>query len=179
MDGRGETELAHLMNAADAGDERAYREFLSQSGRLVNEFVRRRVRNGSVDPADIVQETLLAIHLKRHTRRRDVPVTPWLYAIARYKLIDALRQRGRRMETGIDAVAEVAAEPQREELRDREIEGALNELAPGQRAVVAALSVRGHTVREAADDLGMKESAVRVAFHRGLAVVAAKLGRRS
>lgn len=178
MEGQGEAELAQLMNAADAGDEKAYRAFLSRASQLLSAFVRRRVRDGSVDAADIVQETLLAIHLKRHTRRSDVPVTPWLYAIARHKLVDALRRRGRRLETGIDLVSDLAAEPQREEPSDRDIARALDGLASGQRAVVTALSVRGRTVREAAQELGMKESAIRVAFHRGLAAIAAKWGKR-
>jgi len=85
VDGRGETELAGLLDAADAGDKRAYREFLRLAGRLVSQFIHRRVDGrGGIDVDDITQDVLLAIHLKRHTRRRDMPVTPWLYAVARY-----------------------------------------------------------------------------------------------
>jgi RNA polymerase sigma-70 factor (ECF subfamily) len=179
VDGRGETELAGLLDAADAGDKRAYREFLRLAGRLVSQFIHRRVDGrGGIDVDDITQDVLLAIHLKRHTRRRDMPVTPWLYAVARYKLIDALRRRGRQREIAMDNLPEVPAEPQKESLTDREIDNALKDLSPGQRSVVAALSVQGLTIRDAANDLGMKESAVRVAWHRGLAAIAVRLGRR-
>lgn len=179
MDGQGEAELARLMNAADAGDERAYREFLQRASQLVGAFVRQRTFPGGIDPEDVVQETLLAVHNKRHTRRQDMPVTPWLYAIARYELIDTLRRRGRRREVAIDGVAETLAAPQTEAARSWEVDRALEQLAPGQRAVVTAVSVQGRSITETAQELGMKEPAVRVALHRGLAAIAAKFGRRA
>lgn len=38
-----------------------------------------------------MQETLFALHNQRHTYRPSERLTPWLYAIARYKLVDSLR----------------------------------------------------------------------------------------
>ena len=178
MDGEGEIELARLMRAANAGDEKAYAEFLRRTSGMVRAFAQRRVRRGVIDPEDIVQETLLAIHVKRNTWRDDAPVMPWLYAIARYKLIDAFRRRGRRPQISIDAIAEAVSEPQPEAAMQWEIDHALGGLAPGQRSVVASLSVNGRSVSETAGDLGMKQAAVRVAFHRGLSAIAARFGRR-
>ena len=179
MDREGEIALAQLMRSANAGDERAYAELLRQAARMVRGFARRRVGQGGIDPEDIVQETLLAIHMKRSTWREDEPVTPWLYAIARYKLIDALRRQRRHPQITIDAIAEAVAESQPESAMEWEIDRALDGLAPGQRSVVSALSVDGRSVGEAARALGMKEVAVRVAFHRGLRAIAARFGRRS
>jgi RNA polymerase sigma-70 factor (ECF subfamily) len=179
MDAEGEVELARLMRSAKAGDERAYAEFLRQTSRMVRAFAQRRVGNGATDPEDIVQDTLLAIHMKRHTWRDDAPVTPWIYAIARYKVIDAFRRRGHRPHIPIEVIAETTAQPHTESAMQWEVDRALDSLAPGQRAVVSALSVDGRSVGETAAELSMKETAVRVAFHRGLAVIAAKLGRRS
>jgi RNA polymerase sigma-70 factor, ECF subfamily len=177
LDGRGEIELARLMRAAITGDERAYGEFLRQAACLVRGFVRRKIVQGGIDPEDIVQETLLAVHLKRHTWRNDAPVTPWLYAIARYKLVDAFRRQGRRVEIETDVVAEAVAEPQAEIAREWEIDRALESLAPGQRSVVAAVSVDGRSISETARRLGMSETAVRVALHRGLAAIARRFRR--
>lgn len=177
MHGGEEEELARLMRAANAGDERAYGEFLRQAACLVRGFARRKIVKGGVDPEDVVQEALLAIHIKRHTWRDDEPVTPWLYAIARYKLIDAFRHRGRRVEIDISGIAEILAEPEPETLSDREIVRALETLAPSQKSVVAAISVEGRSIRETAKSLGMTETAVRVAHHRGLAAVAKRFGR--
>ena len=177
MDGGDEAELAWLMRAAIAGDERAYGDFLERAAYIVRVFARRKIGRGGIDPEDIVQETLLAIHLKRHTWRQDAPVTPWLYAIANYKLIDAFRHRGRRVEIEIGEIAETFAEPETETISDQEIGRALQTLAPGQRSVVAAVSVDGRSIRETAKNLGMSETAVRVALHRGLAAIARRIGR--
>lgn len=177
MDGNDETELARLMRAAIAGDERAYTEFLRRAACLVRGYARRKVVRGGLDSEDIVQETLLAIHMKRHTWRDAAPVTPWLYAIARHKLIDAFRRRGRRVEIEIGEITETFAEPEPETLSDREIGRVLETLAPGQRSVVAAVSLDGLSIRETAESLGMTETAVRVALHRGLTAIAQRFGR--
>ena len=177
MHGSDETELARLMRAAIAGDERAYGDFLQRAACLVRGFARRKIVQGGIDPEDIVQETLLAIHIKRHTWRQDAPVKPWLYAIANYKLIDAFRRRGRRVEIEIGEIAETFAEPEPETVSDREIGRVLQTLAPGQRSVVAAISVDGRSIGETAKRLGMSETAVRVALHRGLAAIAKRIGR--
>lgn len=177
MDGREEAELARLLKAALQGDEKAYAEFLRRAAALVRGFARRRITQGGVDPEDVVQETLLAIHLKRHTWRNEAPVGPWLYAIARFKLVDAFRKTGRRMEVVLDETFDTPAPEAEESASDREIGRALDMLAPGQRAVVSAISVDGRSIGETARTLGMTEVAVRVALHRGLAAIAKRFGR--
>jgi len=176
LEGRDDNELARLMRAAITGDERAYEQFLRQIAGLVRGFARRKVQSG-IDPEDVVQETLLAIHMKRHTWRADTAVTPWVYAIARHKLIDAFRRRGSRVEIAIDEIAETCAEPEHNIPSHREVDRALATLAPGQRSVVAAISLEGHSIGETAKRLGMSEIAVRVALHRGLAAIAKRFGR--
>ena len=178
MNGAEEGELAGLMRAAIGGDEKAYAKFLRRAACLVRGFARRKIVQGGIDPEDVVQETLLAIHLKRHTWRDDGPVLPWVYAIARYKLIDAFRRQGRRVEIEIDAIADTFAQPEPETVSDREISRALATLAPGQRSVVAAVTVGGHSISETARNLGISEGAVRVALHRGLTAIAKRFGRQ-
>jgi len=175
--GMNEAELARLMRAATAGDEKAYAEFLRGAAAIVRGFARRKIVQGGVDPEDIVQETLLAIHLKRHTWRQDAPILPWVYAIARFKLIDAFRRRGRRIEVAVDDFAETLAEPEQETVSERDIGRALDSLPAGQRSVVSLISVDGNSIGETARKLGMNETAVRVALHRGLAAIANRFGR--
>lgn len=177
MRGKDEIELARLMRAALAGDEKAYADVLHRLAALVRGFVRRRTAAGGIDPEDIVQDTLLAIHLKRHTWRPDAPVLPWVYAIARFKLVDAFRRRGRRIEVDIDTVAEAAAEPEAETVSERDLARVLESLSPGQRSVVSAISVDGRSIGETATLLGMSETAVRVALHRGLTAIARRFGQ--
>lgn len=178
MEGKEEAELARLFRAALAGDEKAYGDFLNRAAALVRAFARRRVGQSGIDPEDLVQETLLALHLKRHTWRTDAAVTPWLYAIARFKLIDAFRRTGRHVAVDIDAMSETLPSPQDEpNASARDVERALASLAPGQRAVVASISVDGNSIGETARKLGMNETAVRVALHRGLAAIAKRFGQ--
>lgn len=172
-----EAELSRLMRAAIAGNEKAYADFLHRVAALVRGFARRKIVQGGVDPEDIVQETLLAIHTKRHTWRSDAPVLPWVYAIARFKLIDAFRRRGRRIEVEIDTIAETHASPETETVSERDVDRVLESLPPGQRSVVSSISVEGRTIGETASMLGMSEVAVRVALHRGLAAIASRFGQ--
>ncbi|SFP23050.1 RNA polymerase sigma-70 factor, ECF subfamily [Mesorhizobium sp. NFR06] len=178
MTGKDEAEFSRLLRAAIAGDEKAYADFLHRIAALVRGFVRRKVVQGGVDPEDVVQETLLAIHVKRHTWRQDAPVLPWVYAIARFKLIDAFRRRGRRIEVEIDEIAETFAEPETEKVSERDINRALDGLPPAQRSVVSSISVDGQSIGETATRLGISETAVRVSLHRGLAAIAKRFGRQ-
>jgi RNA polymerase sigma-70 factor (ECF subfamily) len=175
--GKDEAELSRLLRAAIAGDERAYADFLYRIAALVRGFARRKVVQGGVDPEDVVQETLLAIHVKRHTWREDAPVLPWVFAIARFKLIDAFRRRGRRVEIEIDEIAETFAEPETETVSERDINRVLDSLPPAQRSVVSAVSVEGRSIGETAARFGITETAVRVSLHRGLAAIAKRFGR--
>ncbi|HSK38182.1 MAG TPA: sigma-70 family RNA polymerase sigma factor [Arenibaculum sp.] len=180
MNGDDDDVLAGLMRAALTGDEAAYADFLRRAAALVRRSARRKLAHDGtgLDPEDIVQETLLAIHLKRHTWRPDGPILPWLFAIARYKLIDAFRRHGRRVEVRIEDFADILAAPeQAETASDRDIERALDSLPGRQRGVVAAIAVDGRSIRETAGTFGISQSAVRVALHRGLAALTAKFER--
>ena len=175
-----EENLARLMSAAIGGNEAAYTEFLRRAAALVRGFARRRLAESAVvSPEDIVQETLLAIHAKRHTWRQHEPILPWVFSITRHKVIDVYRRKGTRVFLDVDAFAdqlpaEDAAEPA---LGERQMEAALDTLTEGQRKVVRSIAVDGRSITETAAAFNMKEPAVRVAFHRGLAAIAAKFGR--
>lgn len=173
----GQADLRMLLIAALGGDEAAYMRFLTLAAMLVRGFVRRRAGD-QIDPEDIVQETLLAVHLKRHTWRMDAPVEPWLYTIAKYKLIDSFRRKGRRVEVDINDFLEVLpVDTPDEQVSDRDVERILETLPAGQRNVVESISVDGRSIAETAAKLGMNEGAVRVALHRGLKSIAARFGK--
>jgi RNA polymerase sigma-70 factor (ECF subfamily) len=177
LDGNEDAELARLLKAAIGGDEAAYAGFLRRVAVLVRRFAQRRITHGGLDAEDIVQETLLAIHLKRHTWRTDAPVGPWLFAIARYKLIDAFRKSGRSIEVTLGDDFDAAAPDAEETASERDIGRVLAALPPRERAVVSAISVDGRSIAETARSLDMAEGAVRVALHRGLTRIARTFGR--
>ena len=110
-DGR-EKEWALLMRAGNAGDANSYRRLLLQLTPVLRAVARRglsRAGMADTDAEDVVQETLLAIHLKRQSWDEAAPIGPWLRAIARHKMIDTLRRRGRRIDVPLDNFAEVLA----------------------------------------------------------------------
>jgi RNA polymerase sigma-70 factor, ECF subfamily len=163
---------AALMRAALAGDEQAYRRLLSEVGRVVRPFIRgafARARLSDADTEDVVQETLLAIHLKRQTWDQSQKLTPWINAIARHKAIDAMRRRGaRRVEPIEDFEAFIAApEPQDPHTRS-DVERMMEQLSPRARDIVRSISLEEQTITATAARLGMNEVAVRVALHRAL-----------
>src|SRR3954467_2205739 len=125
---------------------------------------------------DIVQDILLAVHLKRHTWDVTAPFAPWLFAIARNKLIDALRRRGRRIFVNIDDFAEtLPGETPSETASASEVAAQLQSLPSRQRDVLQSIAVDSASIKDTAAKFSMSEGAVRVALHRGLASLTAKL----
>src|SRR5262245_11659938 len=133
---------AGWMRAANAGDEISYRRLLEALTPLLRQVVRRgftRSGFGNCDVEDVVQETLLAIHLKLQTWNEGEAITPWVTAIAHHKLIDSLRRRGRHIELPIDDFLDVLpAEIPTERLSNRDAERLLSVLRGRQRDVVHA-----------------------------------------
>ena len=90
-----EQELRELMITGLEGDGAAHRTLLERlSGHLRGYFKHRfaRIGHGPTEAEDLMQEALIAIHTRRHTYDRSQPLTPWVYAIARYKFLDYLRR---------------------------------------------------------------------------------------
>jgi RNA polymerase sigma factor (sigma-70 family) len=185
-----EEELSAMMRAAISGDTKAYRDFLTALAPILRMLTQRNLaRYGSAgaDVEDIVQETLLAIHLKRYTWDSDRPIRSWIAAIARNKLVDALRRRSSQAKfivkpmedlPDIDSLPHLANCP--ESVADRhELDRMLERLSERQRDIVRSLTLNGASVRETAQRLAMSEGAVRVSLHRALAALAAHYRRKS
>ena len=113
--------------------------------------------------------------LLRQSWDEDAPISPWLRAIARHKMIDTLRRRGRRMNLPLDGFTEfLAADDSEPSMIVADVDRHLERLPAGQRKVVRAIAVDGLSISEAAARLSMTNGAVRVALHRGLAALAAR-----
>jgi RNA polymerase sigma-70 factor (ECF subfamily) len=160
-----------LMQAALDGDSTAYARFLRAVTPVLRGIVlaRGNAQFGAAGCEDILQEVLLAIHLKRHTWRRADPIRPWLYAIARHKVIDAFRARGRAITVPVEDFHEVLAAPaDPDPLADRDRDRMLSLLDPRAADLLRGIGVAGDSIAETAGRLGMSEGAVRVALHRAL-----------
>jgi RNA polymerase sigma-70 factor (ECF subfamily) len=107
---------------------------------------------------------------------RDQPFLPWLNAIARHKLIDAMRRRGRRSETPIENFTQVLPdETPPPETSPGELARLVARLEGRQGEIVAAISLEGAGIKDVAARFGMSEGAVRVSLHRGLKKLASLL----
>jgi len=160
------------------GDAAAYHAFLKQLSALLRGYFRSRLTRMPDEVEDLVQETLLAIHNQRHTYDSAQPLTAWVYAIARYKLVDLFRRRAGREalhtpledELAIFAASETEASDAR-----RDVSKLLAVLPERQRLPIVYVKLDGLSVAEAARKTGMSESAVKVGIHRGLKALAAIL----
>jgi hypothetical protein len=96
LQGDFESRLKPLWLRAQAGDEAAYAKALQQIAARLRSYFGRRLRSLPDEVEDLVQETLVAVHVQRGTFDPALPVSAWVFAIARHKLVDLWRRRGRR-----------------------------------------------------------------------------------
>ncbi len=175
-----ESALRPLWLQAGAGDEAAYRAALGLVARRLRGYLRRRLAGHPDDVEDLVQETLLALHLQRDSYDPGQPVTAWVLAIARHKLIDLYRRRGRRdaLHDRIDDVDEalLADAPDEGEPR-RDLHGLLRRLPDAQRIAIELTKLEGLSVAEASQRTGASPAAIKVQVHRGLKRLAAFVRR--
>jgi RNA polymerase sigma-70 factor (ECF subfamily) len=173
-----EDRLKEFLVRGLAGDGAAYHRFLGELSGHLRAFLRRRLARLPDEVEDLVQETLLAVHNQRHTFDAAQPLTAWVHAIARYKLVDFLRRRSRHdlLTEPLDDETDVfsSAEAEAAEAR-RDLARLLATLPERQRLPIVYVKVQGRSVVEAARLTGMSESAVKVAVHRGLKALAAKI----
>jgi RNA polymerase sigma-70 factor (ECF subfamily) len=175
-----EQALRPLWLAAQAGDEGAYRLALQRIAQRLRGYLRRRMQSLPDETEDLVQETLLALHLQRGTWDPALPVSAWVLAIARHKLIDLWRRRGRHeaLNDALDEVDEqLLAAPECEPTAARDLGALLAELPAQQRAAILLTKIEGLSVAEASARTGSSETALRVQVHRGLKQLAALVQR--
>lgn len=174
-----EPEWAELMRAANRGDAEAYRRVLEGLAPVVRGLAGRSLARYGLsagEAEDIVQETLLAVHLKRQTWDEDRPLLPWVRAIAENKVIDNLRRRGGRTHIPLDVLCDLGEEPAAGDpaaALTLDAERMMAHLKGRPRDIVVAISIQGASAREVAGRFGMTEGAVRVALHRALKSLAA------
>lgn len=176
--GDAETRLRGLLLAGMDGDQAAYRDFLQATAAHLRAYLRRRLNRWPDEIEDLVQESLLAIHNQRMSYDRSAPLTAWMHAIAKYKLIDWLRRHARQeaLHDPLDDedVLFASSDTESSEAR-RDLDKMLQLLPQQQRAAILHTKVDGLSVREAAAAMNISESLVKVAVHRGLKALAAKL----
>ncbi len=174
--GANEERLRGLMVKALTGDKEAYQVLLKDLSVHLRAFYRRRLTHCLSEVEDLVQETLLAVHNQRHTYQASQPLTAWVYAIARYKLIDMLRRRTghEALNDPLDDEEEIFAASDNDAMEARrDLTKLLEQLPERQRLAIQYVKLDGLSVKEAASLARMSESAVKIGVHRGMRALAA------
>ena len=173
-----EERLRQLLIRGLAGDAPAYRAFLQDLSAHLRAFLRKRLARLPNEVEDLVQESLLAIHNQRHTYDAGLPLTSWIHAIARYKLVDLLRRRAKRdlLTDPLNDAYDLASSADTEAAEARRDLGKLLEQLPDrQRLPIVHMKLEGLSAAETARLTGTSESAVKVGVHRGLKALAAMI----
>ena len=173
-----EARLKAVWLHAQAGDEAAYHRALMLIAARLRAYFARRLRAWPDEVEDLVQETLLALHVHRATCDPKGPVSAWVHAIARHKLVDLWRRRGRReaLHDPLDESLESTLsdeQPARHDLRVL-----LATLPDAQRRAIELIKIDGLSVAEASARSGVSVSALKVQVHRGLKKLTALVRER-
>ena len=173
-----ESRLRGLLVLGLGGDSVAYHGFLKALSLHLRAYFRKRLIQRMDEVEDLVQEVLIAVHNQRHTYRKDQPLTAWVHAIARYKLIDMLRSRSSRegLTDPLDDAMELFANSDSDTAdAKRDVGTLLGTLPAKQRLPIVHVKLEGLSVVETAKLTGMSESAIKTGVHRGMKALAAKI----
>lgn len=170
-----EAQLKAWMLGGLDGDNDAHAALLHALVPLLHSFYRRRMRGAEDDVKDLVQETLISIHSRRASYDRKRPFTPWLYAIARYRLVDHYRRQ--KSSVSIEEVDDIlATEGFEERVTARmDVDKLLNTLSPKQARAISDTYLDGKSVAEAAASAGIGVSDVKISVHRGIKAIASRV----
>jgi RNA polymerase sigma factor (sigma-70 family) len=171
--------LRSMMLAGLGGDGESHACLLAALVPLLRSFYRRRLRDDVDNAEDLVQETLIAVHTRRASYDRSRPFTAWLYAIARYKLVDYFR-RHRRF-CPIEDLDEILVAEGFEDatLALLDVQRLLENLPAKQARLIRATKLDGLSVEQAAKSARIGISDVKVSVHRGLKSLAARIRRET
>jgi len=170
-----EAELRAWMTDGLDGDAAAHAALLRALVPLLHSFYRRRLRGAEADVEDLVQETLISVHTRRTSYDRERPFTAWLYAIARYRMIDHFRRR--KVNVPIEDVEAILVAEGFEDTSSArmDVDNLLATLSPKQAQSIRDTHIEGLSVAEAAARAGIGESDVKISVHRGFKALAARL----
>lgn len=168
-------QIQTLIALSLAGDGAAYGQLLTLLAPRLRAYFGRRLPDPA-DAEDLVQETLIAIHTKRGTYDPTLAFSPWVYGIARYKLIDHFRRRGVRRHVPLEEAGVLLAQSDTEAGATRsDLDRLLARLPARQRGLLEDVRLRGLTIAEAAPRHGYTEGAAKVALHRTMKSLSASV----
>ena len=165
------------------GDDRAFRELYGALFPRLHSYLLRSTRDGA-QAADLVQQTMLRIHLARRRFSPGADVVPWAYAIARRVSVDNARRTRRSLPQvsglqpeGPETADSAVSADDRAHWMDvsRKLETELARLPELQRRAFELVKIEGLSFREVAERSGTTVNAVKLRAHRAYAALRAAL----
>jgi RNA polymerase sigma-70 factor, ECF subfamily len=160
-----------------AGDDEAFGALYDALAPRLHQFLLRQCRE-KARAEDLLQQTMLQMHVARGRFLPGAEVFPWAYAIARRLHIDTIRKR--KNEVPFDADPAAASQPTDERLHSLRladaVERELSNLPESQRIAFELVKKEGLSLREAAQVLGTTVMAVKLRAHRAYVALRAALG---
>jgi len=154
---RDDEELRALMIAYQGGNLDAFDRLYESLDDELRRFFGARCRD-AVRVDDLIQETFLQIHRSRRTYLRDLPLRPWVYAIAKRTFLMHVRKVHRRESpesTPLMAVPEPEASDGAQLVVRFELSNALRQLSSDGRRAFLLHHWKGLSFREVGAMLGI------------------------
>jgi RNA polymerase sigma-70 factor (ECF subfamily) len=176
------SKASEAMSRYADGDDAAFDTLYAELAPPLTRYLRRMIKDqGAV--ADLLQQAFLQIHLARSRFVRGARVEPWAFTITRVVAMEWLRREYRRRarerppeptpQSALDdPLLGLSAAELNEALR-HELQG----LSPKLREAFLLVKIDGLTHAEAAQVLGIEESATKVRAHRAAGWLREKLSR--
>lgn len=179
-----EIELSKLMRQAQSGDALSYRQALSRMHEMLTVYIRNSLRKfhlfSDEVKEDLVQEALLIIHQKRETYDPAHFFLPWMYAIARYKVIDYLRRHrvsSRSVVAWSDELENIEAVIRLDSMTEAgaDIERLTLSLSDKQREILNLVKLQELSIEEVSQRTGYSASDIKVTVHRAIKILQEKV----
>ena len=154
------------------GDSESYAFCLKELGLRLRRYFMKCGQFSQSHADDLTQETLLSIHEKRHLFDTNQSLLPWVYAVARYRLIDCVRFEKRRPTFQADDYSALQMGAEDSELRASEFKQDLNQIMGGldarSREAVYLTHIEGLSSEEVARVMGLSVSNAKIIVHRAM-----------
>lgn len=161
-------DLKSLMVLVQEGNSDAFRQLFEIIEPKIMGNIRQRIKNPQTCE-DLLQNVVMNIFKARHTYNPDYPFEPWLYSVTRNTVYDYLRkyQKTLSFESFIGDHWNHATETNTASEEAQILDHALKQLPESQAEAVRLLKIDGLSLKEAAEQLKITVTALKVRAHRG------------
>lgn len=169
--------ITALFLAGLGGDQAAYGKFFNTITPMLRRIVGSKIVQSDVE--DVMQEILISIHKARHTYDGERPIMPWLASIASFRVTDHLRKHYSQMRHQSVDIADyenILSDVTEEASGNESVNELLQDVPEKYKRILTLMHVEGYTAKEVGKQMGMNESAVKVAAHRAIKKIREKFG---